>query len=292
MLSKDRRQEIATFLRIRRARVQPEQVGLARGARRRTPGLRREEVAALAGVSTEWYTWLEQARDVHPSAEALQRIAAALRLEPAECRHLLALGGYAHETASTSRAAENALSPQLLRLLRQLDPCPAWVHGERWDMVAWNEGAKVIYGDLDRMRGIERNVLYHLFLNPNSRRALVDWGLHARNCVAKHRLAHARYVDDPWFNELTRLLRERSPEFAAWWDEHNVQLPEDGVKAFDHPHVGRLTFDYTVLALSGERAAGLQMIVYVPAPGTGTREKMERLLERASDAAEEPALAR
>src|SRR5690606_38450197 len=120
--------EIAAFLRSRRARLRPEDVGLPRGPRRRTPGLRREEVAALAGVSTEWYTWLEQARDVRPSAATLRRIATALRLEPAECQHLLALGGHGSGTPDGDFPPDAAISPQLQLLLDRLAYCPAWVH--------------------------------------------------------------------------------------------------------------------------------------------------------------------
>lgn len=278
MLSDDRRREIATFLRNRRARLQPEQVGLPRGTRRRTPGLRREEVAALADVSTEWYTWLEQARDVRPSADTLRRIGAALRLEPAESQHLLVLCGYGAEAQENGSGEETALSPQLQQLMDQLGHCPAWVHGERWDIVGWNRAATVIHGDLETMEGLERNGMHQLFLNPRFRRMLTDWELHARDCVAKLRLAHSRHVDDPWFNELIHLLHARSPEFAAWWDEHDVQLPSDGVKVYDHPEAGHLTFDYTLLDVTGEQGKALHLVTYVPSPGTDTKEKMEALL--------------
>lgn len=282
MLSDDRRREIATFLRNRRARLQPEDVGLPRGTRRRTPGLRREEVAALADVSTEWYTWLEQARDVRPSADTLQRISTALRLEPAEAQHLLVLGGYGAEALENGSPHETALSPQLQLLMDQLGYCPAWVHGERWDIVGWNRAATVIHGDLEAMEGLERNGLHQLFLNPRFRRMLVDWELHARDCVAKLRLAHSRHVDDPWFNELIDLLHARSPEFAAWWDEHHVQLPSDGVKVYEHPEAGRLTFDYTLLGVSGEQGKTLHLVTYLPSPGTDTQAKMEALLGAAA----------
>jgi transcriptional regulator with XRE-family HTH domain len=278
MLSSDRRTEIAAFLRVRRTRRQPEDVGLPRGGRRRTPGLRREEVAALAGVSTEWYTWLEQARDVHPSPETLRRIAAALRLEPGESQHLLTLAGYGVTEYGNGASRPGAVSDRLQRLLDQLGICPAWVYGERWDIVAWNEAATVIHGDLAAMQGIQRNALYQLYLNPRWRRTLVDWELHARDCVAKLRAAYARNVDDPWFNELVDLLRARSREFAQWWNQHDVQLAQDGVKCYDHPEVGRLTFDFTVFDLADERSGPLHLVTYLPAPETDTREKMERLL--------------
>src|SRR5690606_31653330 len=166
MLSEDRRKEIAGFLRSRRARLKPEQIGLPRGARRRTPGLRREEVAALAGVSTEWYTWLEQARDVRASEAVLNQIAAALRLEPGETHHLLTLAGYGRDGLRNGGSAPERISPALQRLLDELEPCPAWVLGERWDFLCWNRGATIIWGDPAASRGIERNALYQIFMNP------------------------------------------------------------------------------------------------------------------------------
>lgn len=279
MLSDDRRREIAAFLRTRRSRLRPEDVGLPRGSRRRTPGLRREEVALLAGVSTEWYTWLEQARDVRPSAATLRRIGEALRLEPAEVQHLMALGGHENGSVENGSAAAAVLGPQLQLLLDRLEYCPAWVHGERWDILAWNRAATVIHGDLDTMQGLERNGLHQLFVNPRLRAMLVDWELHARDCVAKMRLAHARHVDDPWFNELISVLRAKSPEFAAFWDEHNVQLPHSGVKVYVHPEAGRLTFHYTMLEVKGERGRALYMITYLPAPGTDTEAKLKAVLD-------------
>ena len=286
MLSLDRRTEIAAFLRVRRTRRQPEEVGLPRGGRRRTPGLRREEVAALAGVSTEWYTWLEQAREVHPSAETLRRIAVALRLEPGEAQHLLTLSGYGLPEKGNGGERPGSVSPRLQRLLDQLEYCPAWVYGERHDILAWNEAATVIHGDVAAMRGIERNGLYQLYLSPRIRRMLVDWELHGRDCVAKLRAAYARNVEDPWFNELVDLLRARSREFAGWWNDHDVQILQSGVKAYDHPEVGRLTFDFTVFDVMDERSAVLHLITYLPAPGTDTREKMQVLLSPAESMAE------
>lgn len=283
MLSHHRRSEIATFLRIRRARLQPEQVGLARGLRRRTPGLRREEVAELAGISTEWYAWLEQQRDVHPSMDTLQRIALALKLEPAELQHLLTLGGYGPENWNNGPAHEALVSPQLQRLMDQLESCPAWITGARSDIVAWNQAATVIHGDLSAREGIERNGLYQLFLNPQMRQMLVDWEAHGRNCVAKLRLTYANYVDDSWFNELINLLLSQSPEFAEWWGEHNVQLPQDGLKVYDHPSVGHLAFDYAILQVMVGNGVPLHLITYVPTSDTKTLEKMRALLQSPDD---------
>ena len=279
MLSDERRRQIADFLKTRRMRRQPEELGLPRGRRRRTPGLCREEVATVAGVSAEWYTWLEQARDVRPSAQVLTKIAEALRLEPHETRHLLTLGGYAVAASGADVPRAVSVSLRLQRMIDQMDFGPAWVFGERWDILAWNRAASVIHGDLAGLQGIERNALYQLFLGDRMRATLVDWDKHGRQCVAKLRSTYASRVDDPWFNELVTLLRTRSEQFERWWTENDIEVFQEGVKHYEHPEAGRLVFDYSVLEVLDERMSSLRLIAYVPAPGTGTREKMEKLLE-------------
>jgi hypothetical protein len=179
-----------------------------------------------------------------------------------------------------------SVSLRLQRLIDQIEYGPAWVFGERWDIVAWNRAASVIHGDLTTLQGIERNGLYQIFLGDRMRSILVDWEAHARRCVAKLRTTYASRVDDPWFNELVTLLRTRSEEFERWWTENDVAgATQEGVKHYEHPEAGRLVFDYSVLEVLDERMSSLRLVAYVPAPGTGTREKMEALL-----AAEEPLL--
>lgn len=288
MLSDERRQEIATFLRTRRARLAPGAVGLPAGGRRRTPGLRREEVAARAGVSTEWYTWLEQARPVRASAETLSRIAGALRLEPSATRHLLTLAGYGTPANGDGTARAMEVGAHLQRLLDGLDPFPAWIYGERWDVTAWNRGATILYGDFAGVQGLDRNMLAVMFLRPSMRSIMVDWPRVARGVVAEVRTIHARYVDDPWYQEIVDVLCAGSPEFASWWRDHEVHPYVDGVKSFDLPGAGRVSFDFSVLDLRDERFASLSLVVYVPQPATGTLETMTRLVQSRSP--QEPSL--
>jgi transcriptional regulator with XRE-family HTH domain len=235
-------------------------------------------VATAAGVSAEWYTWLEQAREVRPSAEVLSRISVALRLEPNETRHLLTLGGYAVPASGADPTRPVSVSLRLQRLIDQMEYGPAWVFGERWDVLAWNRAATVIHGDLAGLQGLERNALYQLFLGDRMQAMLIDWERHGRQCVAKLRAAYASRVDDPWFNELVTVLRTRSEEFERWWNENDIETSQEGVKHYEHPEAGRLVFDFTVLEVLDERMASLRVITYVPAPGTGTRERMEALL--------------
>jgi transcriptional regulator with XRE-family HTH domain len=278
-LSEDRRSEIASFLRQRRARLRPADVGLPAGRRRRTPGLRREEVAALAGVSTEWYKWLEQARAVRPSMETLRRISDALRCEPGETRHLLMLAGYGEPHATPpSNGAVHDVGDHIARLIAQLDPCPAWVHGERWDFLAWNRAATIIHGDLAALRGIERNGMYQFFLGDRMRRTLVDWERHARGLVGTLRIARGRYVDDAWFDELIGTLLERSPKFAELWADHHVRPFQDGRKDYEHPEAGRLSFEYTILRVADERLPVMNLVTYIPIASTPTRAQLESLI--------------
>jgi transcriptional regulator with XRE-family HTH domain len=281
MPSDRRRREIANFLRSRRMLRQPEELGLPRGRRRRTPGLRREEVASAAGVSAEWYTWLEQARDVHPSPDVLNRIAVALRLERGEYRHLLTLAGYAVQETVAQSPPARSISLRLQRLLDQLDYCPAWAMGERLDVLGWNRAATVVHGDFTMLRGIERNALYQFFLVKTIRPMLLDWEAHTRCCTAALRAAYASRVDDPWFDELIHLLRTRSPEFNRLWDTHGLEPCTEGTHNYQHPTAGRLVFDYTILDVLDERMASVRLVTYVPAPGTGTRKKMQQLIEAA-----------
>jgi transcriptional regulator with XRE-family HTH domain len=280
MASDRRRREMADFLRTRRMLRKPEELGLPRGRRRRTPGLRREEVAAVAGVSAEWYTWLEQARDVHPSPEVLQGISSALRLDPAEYRHLLTLAGYALPEAGGVPRAES-ISFRLQRLLDQLEYCPAWALGERLDVLGWNRAATVVHGDFSMLRGIERNALYQFFLVKAVRPMMLDWEAQTRCCTAALRAAYASRVDDPWFDELIHVLRTRSPEFDRLWDAHGLEMCTEGTHNYEHPTAGRLVFDYTLMDVLDERLAPVRLVTYVPAPGTGTRKKMQQLLEAA-----------
>ena len=244
MLSDERRREIADFLKTRRMRRQPEELGLPRGRRRRTPGLRREEVAAAAGVSAEWYTWLEQAREVRPSAQVLTRIGAALRLEPNETRHLLTLGGYAVPASGSDLPAVRVGEP----------PAPA---ADRSDGLRSRLGVRRAVGH----RGLEPRRVGHPRRPRRASREssatrctssswatgcgpmLVDWEAHGRQCVAKLRATYASRVDDPWFNELVTLLRTRSEQFERWWNENDIETSQEGVKHYEHPEAGRLVFD-------------------------------------------------
>lgn len=268
------RRELANFLKTRRYRIQPEEVGLPRFGRRRTPGLKREEVAILAGVSLEWYTWLEQGRDIHPSQETLAQIGAALRLEPSEINYLLRLAGY--QPPAKPRQGKDSVSPQLRRMLKQLDFTPAYVLGRRWDILAWNDAAILLYGDdLPMLPDLERNCLWQTFMGGLMRPMTLDWVEVARKILATFRLVRSEYLDDPWVEELVNALKEACPEFREWWELHEVEDWSIGPVTFEHPAYGRLSFEYTGFQVVDRNHPELILFTFFPNYETDTPAKLE-----------------
>jgi transcriptional regulator with XRE-family HTH domain len=266
-----RRQELAAFLRSRRERLTPEAVGLTTYGRRRTPGLRREEVAQLAGVGVTWYTWLEQGRDINVSTQVLEALARTLQFDRHEHAHLLALAGVP-DAAPLDRCP--TITPGVLTVLEQLDPSPAVVHNARRDILAFNEAYTRVFPDIVDVPPEDRNLLVLCFTHPGWRRRLPDWEEGARRLVAQFRGAMAEHVAEaPWKRLLERLLAE-SPEFATHWERHEVLGPETGCKRFDSEHVGRLRLDFTHLWL--DQRLGTRMTVYTAAD-EATRTALETL---------------
>jgi transcriptional regulator with XRE-family HTH domain len=274
-----RLQELGDFLRTRRARLAPEDVGLPRGSRRRAPGLRRAEVAQLAGVSVDWYTWLEQARPITVSTQVLESLVSALHLHAQEREHLFFL---AHQQPPPERAMEpETVSPTLQRFLDHQGLSPAFVLGPRWDVMAWNEAARVVFGDYGQMTTRERNAVWRLFTSTTHRHLLVNWEGHARRVLAQFRATCGRYPGDPRLTELTQDLMLRSPEFRAWWPDHEVLGAEEGQKTFNHPQAGYLMFEHLTFEVFD--ASDLKVNVYIPLNIAGTPAKLTQLLsERAS----------
>ncbi len=272
-----RRREFGAFLRSRREKLTPANAGLPEGFRRRTPGLRREEVALLAGVGTTWYTWLEQGRDVRPSAEVLSALADALRLDPAERRHLFTLSDRPSAEAP-SRGPED-VPDALQRMLASLAGQPAYVLGRRWDVLAWNAAAVAVFGDYSLLQGDARNSVHRVFTDPAHRQLLVDWEIVAANSLAMFRADSARYAGDPDFERLISTLMQASPEFRAWWPRQDVLRPLTGHKRLRHPKGGLMTFEYTALAVMDR--PDMKLVVYTPLDEDGTGDKLKRLLSRA-----------
>lgn len=278
-----RRAELADFLRTKRASLKPDDVGLRGGGRRRTPGLRREEVAQLAGVGTTWYTWLEQGRDVRASFEVFEAIARALRLSPVERAHLILLGR--GEEAPPCKPPAERISPAIRRLIESLGPNPAYVIGRRWDYLAWNRAACALFGDFGRLPHASRNHLWQMFMDPARRELLTDWEEGSRLVVAKFRVASAEHLGDPSFEELIDALRQASPDFRRAWKRHEVAQQGSGRKELRHPIVGSLRFEHAVFHPADFPEQ--RLVLYSPVPETGTAEKLQELI----DDGDEPAYA-
>ncbi|MFC4150410.1 helix-turn-helix transcriptional regulator [Micromonospora mangrovi] len=249
---------LGEFLRSRRARLTPAAVGLPDRGRRRTPGLRREEVAELAGIGIDWYVRLEQGRDVSPSGATVDALARALRLDGAEHAHLRALAG----TRGLPPFVRESVPDDLRRLLETLTQ-PAYVTGRRWDLLAWNAAAADLFAGLVGLPEPDRNSLVYLFLEPDARRLFgAGWADDARRVLAKFRVAHDLHPADPAFTGLTARLRATSPEFARWWDRHDIDRGGSGRKTLHHPERGALRFAYSSLHPTGHPA--LKLVVYTP----------------------------
>jgi len=266
-----RRAELADFLRSRRERIAPEQVGLPPGGRRRTPGLRREEVAQLAGVGVAWYTWLEQGRDIRVSEQVLDAVGRTLLLDQQEVRHLHTLGGTSRPTLALECAA---VSPRSLAILAQLSPFPAAVQNARFDVLAYNRTYARMVADLDVLPLEDRNLLWLTFTDPVWRERCLDWEDTVRRMVATFRAAMAEHVADPAWKATLRRLREGSAEFRELWAEHEVSGPELRTKRFVNPDVGLLTLEFTHMWLAPR--AGGKLMVYTPADAE-TAVRLDRL---------------
>ncbi len=274
-LELDRHHELAEFLRSRRARVSPEQVGLPGGTRRRTPGLRRAEVAQLAGVSPEWYTWLEQRRDIHVSAQVLERLARALQLDANERAHLFVL---AHgQPPPVESFSSTAISLTLQQFLNQLGTIPACVVDTRLNVIAWNTAYCVVFGDFATLSERERNLIWRLFTLPLPQ-GNKEWEEIARVFVAQFRAEYGRFINDPWWAKRITELSRISPEFRQLWDRHDVLNVSEGRKTMHHPLVGELCFDF--LWLQAVDSSDLRLLIHTHRNNSGTTEKIEQLLAR------------
>jgi hypothetical protein len=269
-----RRRELADFLRSRRERIAPEDVGLPPAPRRRTPGLRREEVATLAGVGVTWYTWLEQGRDINASPQVLGAVARTLLLDPHERDHLFRLA----DTPDGSGEADcKSLTPTVQVLLDKLDPFPACVRNGRYDILAYNQAFDLLMGPLAEVPYEERNSLWRMFTVQSCRAATLDWEEGTRRMVAEYRAAMAEHVAEPAWKCLVAKLTKASPEFAELWERHEVAIPENLTKRYLHPEVGLLKLNYTHLWL-GQRL-GTRMTTYSPADDQ-TAERLRELHRR------------
>jgi transcriptional regulator with XRE-family HTH domain len=264
------------YLRDRRTKLDPVAFGFSL-TRRRTAGLRREEVAQRANVSATWYTWLEQGRGGAPSAEVLNRIARALMLTDVEREHLFLLG--LGRPPEVRYQASEGVTPRLQRVLDALELSPALVKTSTWDVVAWNRAAAAVLTDYAKLPPAERNILRLLFCNRRVRDAQPDWDGVARFVVAAFRAEAARSGAAERVKDLVDELSRESAEFAAMWRDNDVRSYGEGTKDLRHPKVGLIALEYSALAVDGRPDLG--MIVYNPATPADA-DRIRKLLEPAA----------
>jgi transcriptional regulator with XRE-family HTH domain len=263
-----RARELGDLLRARRDALQPADVGLPDGApRRRTRGLRREEVAQLAAISPTYYAFLEQGRDVRPSRQVLDALAGALRLDAAERAHLHALVHDADPVADAG--APERLDDEVVALVDRLDPHPAYVTGRRWDVLAANRAARLLWTDWPALAPGERNMVWFMLCDPRARAVFVDWEAEASAQLARFRAAASRHADDPAFAELIARLHEASPEMRAWWPRHAIAPLGGGRKRLRHEQLGELELRHTVLNVAD--APEQKLVAFRAAPRDAAR---------------------
>jgi transcriptional regulator with XRE-family HTH domain len=266
-----RRADLREFLMNRRARVTPAEAGLPDGgARRRTPGLRREEVAVLAGVGVSWYQWLEQGRDITVSGQVLDSVARVLKLDDAERRHLYVLAGL-NPPLLRADAVQAPVSDGLTRIIDSWMPFPANIIDRYWNNIVFNDAAAMIFDFNDKCR----NCLINYFSSPIYRGRHQEWDADAALVVAEYRACAAEYPDDEGFRAITDELAAENPLFAELWARGDVRPPGQRRKGIDDPLVGELYFESTQLKVPDR--PDLTIVLHNPAPGTDTARKLEWL---------------
>lgn len=260
-----RRVDLAEFLRVRRSALTPEQVGLVPGPRRRTPGLRREEVALLAGVSVSWYTWLEQGRPINVSTDVLDALARVLRLDAVERHYLAELAGHS-AGADLAGGPGRPLHPPAPawsdRLLSALDPAPAYLLGPTWDYLAWNAAQARLFPTLETLDDTTRNLVWVMFAVPETRELIIDWEDDARQVLSQFRAETTAIRHAPAIVDLVARLRSVSPEFDGWWPRHDVAAFRTRVRRFRHPVVGAVEFEYEQFVAS--ESPDVRLVVQMP----------------------------
>jgi transcriptional regulator with XRE-family HTH domain len=271
-VSNPSRQELGEFLRSRRRHVDPATAGLPALGSRRTPGLRREEVAMLSGVSHTWYTWLEQGRDIRPSRQVVDALARTLRLSAAEHEYVLRLTGHG---APPPSALPDRLPAHLQRLLDALGPSPAYAITASWSIVGWNAAYGRFYPGVATAGPGDRNLLWLVFTDPAVRALLGDWETDSRRFLTQFRAEAGDRLGDPELVALVARLEAASEHFRTGWASRDVDRFSSAERRFEHPAVGSLLLEHHQLTPAD--APGVQLVVYTAAPGSETEQRLHRL---------------
>lgn len=275
-----RLQVLSRFLKTQRAKLQPEAVGLPSGSRRRTPGLRREEVAQLAGVSSTWYTWLEQGRDIKVSSSVLDAIAGALQLTVDERKYLYALALEASPGAAPFKQEElpqPEISAPLQYMLRELRYCPTIISDRHCQIVGWNEAASHVFLDFEQIPPEQRNMIRLLFSRKEFQRLAVNWEQFVSGYLAIFRAYYGQYFEDEWYEQFLEEMIRVHPRFGALWEQSRVSSAPEVLLQFRHAKAGKMLFHLTSLQVHG--SADLRCSVYTPAPESTTESKLKQLMD-------------
>lgn len=256
-----RLKELGQFLKSRRERISPSQVGLHYGSRRRTPGLKREEVTQLANVSLTWYTWLEQGRHIKVSEQVLESVGKALLLNDTEIQYIFKLSQLAYTEKSPSQI--QLVTKPVRAILDKLEPFPCFASDQFWNVIGWNNTANEIFGDFEKMNDRERNTIWRMFTNPRYKTLFTEWDKAAQWIVAQFRLSCSSYHANSWFVNFVKDLIEASHDFEKMWLEHNVTFEEHFKKRIKHSTVGELIFDFTSLIVAD--GSSVSIAVHTPA---------------------------
>lgn len=271
---KNRYTELGNFLKSRRNRILPSQVGLSDGIRRRTPGLRREEVAQLAGISLTWYTWLEQGRPISVSDQLIESLCNVLLLTKDERNHLFTLA--AKSFPGSNYMEQRPITVALQNVLDSLDIVPAYIMDNRWNVIAWNQSACKVFYDFSKIAPDERNIVWMMFSNKEYMGLFNDWAFHARGVMARFRATCGKNIDDDWFTSFVSRLKRENPSFDEWWSLHDVYGMSNIIKEITHPIVGSLSFEFSSFDVSDN--TNLKLILHTPL--ADTKDKIMLLMNK------------
>ncbi|WP_188888821.1 helix-turn-helix transcriptional regulator [Paenibacillus radicis (ex Gao et al. 2016)] len=271
---KQRYKELGDFLKTRRAKISPKLAGLPAGPRRRTPGLRREEVASLAGIGVTWYTWLEQGRPIQVSTQILESLSRVFLLNREEIVHMYSLAQHVPPSYSPNFTEVN---PMHQHVLDNMAESPSLIVDNRWYIIAWNRAAELVFYDFKQLECSDRNMMRIMFTDPGFARLFPDWESSAQAMIGKFRAACSPYIEDSWFTEFVQELRASSKEFDQWWPMHQINKDRDTFRLLQHPVLGQLSFELTSFLVAEDN--NMKMYINTPANGTDTRNKLRLLLE-------------
>lgn len=272
MKEDNRCKELAEFLIAKRNQIQPSEVGLKSLGHRKTPGLRREEVASLAGIGVTWYTWLEQSRDVQLSQKAATNLADALLLDAKERRHFFTLANVPSPVEEYEQTKK--INPLLKHFLDSLEFSPALIVDQMQNILAWNKAAVVLYGDFTKMTDRERNIVWAMFTQERFKNMYPEWKKHAEDLAGILRAASAKYIGNEYFANFINALCSESPEFEQIWRKNKISIENEVHKFLIHPNLGELSFEVCTFDVPDDEI--LKLIVHTPLEEYDTINKMKK----------------